>query len=395
MLEGHITADANRPAAIRVALINSIVERYDAISASVRDMADIIKEAGHDLTIFCYKSEYADLRAVEVGGINDLLLHDDFIAADLIIWHFGIFYELFNVSLIGNGKAPQVVCFHNVTPIEFAPAFAASTIERSLEQIHLLSKADEIWAVSELNARTALDYVDRAEIVKVIPLQVDWPVRTSLESKKTGTLNILYVGRFTAAKGVKDLLKAIESLPRDSLPAFRVRLAGNVAFSDPACVAEIETFIDQHELEGVVELLGTVTDDELASLYADAHILCIASYHEGVCKPILEGLRSGCIPVVYDAYNLPFVVDGLGKVVETGDVNALAEALGNLIGDLDAGLLRPDEPRVRIERGLFSVRDFDAAAKSYTQGFTRPFIADKIAERIASLCLASHDEPTA
>ena len=76
-----------------------------------------------------------------------------------------------------------------------------------------------------------------------------------------------------------------------------------------------------------MQWLGTVDDATWEQLYRRAHILAIPSYHEGFCKPVIEGLRAGCIPVGYASYNLPEIANGLGRMVPTGDVAALTEAL--------------------------------------------------------------------
>lgn len=370
---------------LRIVLVHGIVERHDAISSSVRDMADILAGLGYRVTVLTKSSHYGDKNIISVHGVEDLLLNEEFLLADVIIWHFGIYYDLFDVCQVGNGKAVQVVCFHNITPKELVPTAAVPVVEKSLDRAHLLSRVDEVWAVSELNARTALDYGVSADAIVTIPLQVDTPNRSSLMVKSRDRIELLYVGRFTKAKGVDDLLEAVDRMSDNVAVPFRLRLVGNLTFSDQAYVEELKKFIEVRKLESVIDLIGTVQDNELFDFYRQAHILAIASYHEGVCKPVIEGLRAGCVPIVYDAYNLPFVLSGLGKLVRCGDVGGLSDGLAALVVELSEALQNPKEPCLLLERGSMSALTFDSYVTQYVGGFTRDAISDMIDCQIRKL----------
>lgn len=81
--------------------------------------------------------------------------------------------------------------------------------------------------------------------------------------------------------------------------------------------------------------LGLRTDQELADLYAGARLLAYPSVYEGFGFPVLEAMHSGT-PVV--TTRVPAVVEVAGDaavLVDVGDVDALAEAIGALWDDPD------------------------------------------------------------
>jgi len=165
----------------------------------------------------------------------------------------------------------------------------------------------------------------------------------------------------------------------------RVTIAGNMHWSDPAYVRELQFLITKHQLQSMISFTGTIDDSERDRLFGDAHIVAIPSYHEGFCRPIAEGFRAGCVPLVYDAYNLPHIANRLGCVVPTGDVEALAAGLSKLVFAQLDGMNRPDETVLPLDRGPTSVHEFDHLAQQWTQEFTFERIATQTRERLLQL----------
>ena len=225
------------------------------------------------------------------------MIHPDFLAADLILYHFGLYHPAFDALLLGNARARQVVRFHNVTPRSLVRAEDAPLIQASLRQIANFARADMIWADSGTNAGALRASGITESDIEIIPLVVDAPARSRLSDKPRDVVELLFLGRFVRSKGVLDLIKALASLSTSKLPPIRLRLAGNQTFSDPAYVEEVKRAAT--EKPGEVLFLGTVDDATRNELLRRAHILAVPSYHEGFCKPVVEGLRAGCIPLGY------------------------------------------------------------------------------------------------
>ncbi|GEP01876.1 glycosyltransferase [Methylobacterium haplocladii] len=354
----------------KVALINSIVARNDAISASAIDTyRALTANDAYRVSLFCYRNDYPEIPSHIVSSVNDLLFHRDYLDADILLWHFGITYDLFNAVMVGNGRARRVVCFHNVTPREFVPQRSWATIDKSLAQCHLLRDAEEVWAVSGVNAEVAREFGVEADRIRDMPLVVESGPLKRPSDKTKDLITILFVGRFVRAKGVLELLQAVEGLLDVGGVPFRLELAGNIDFSDPDYVKQVRAFIEGKGLGEIVTMHGTVDDDTLARLYAEAHILAIPSYHEGFCKPVVEALRAGCIPVGYAAYNLPYVANGFGRLVPPGDVTSLEAALRDLIRALPGALESPHASCLRLDRGTISLTSLARQIQNYTAQF--------------------------
>lgn len=83
---------------------------------------------------------------------------------------------------------------------------------------------------------------------------------------------------------------------------------------------------------GVI-LTGWVEEATLPGLLAGASLFCYPSLYEGFGLPPLEAMAAG-VPVIAGAYSAASEVLGEGAMlVEPGDVEALAAALGGLAGD--------------------------------------------------------------
>jgi len=372
----------------RVVVVCSIVARHEAVATVVRHtLATLSRHGGYEVCVLTARNDFPDVPAHVVNGAGQLLLHPAFLAADVVIYHFGIYHPLFDALVAGGGRAKQIVAFHNITPPELVPPEQRPVIEASFRQLFNLQYADRIWAVSEVNAAVLTARGFDPGRIGIIPLAVDRPPLRMLADKPAGEVELLFVSRIVPSKGVLDLIEAVDLVQRTCEVPFRLSIAGNLEFSDPAYVEKIKREIATRRL-ACVRFLGTVDDDALASLYGAAHILTIPSYHEGFCAPVIEALRSGCIPVGYAAHNLPHAASGLGRMVATGDRQALAAAIAELIAAVARSADRPDAPLLPLDSGLMSRCAFDAAAQAHAARFTPERVGDAILRSIAEVLAA-------
>jgi glycosyltransferase involved in cell wall biosynthesis len=362
-----MTAEGGTRPICRAAVVVPILPRNDAIARAAVDTWRLLNSLPDmQATLLTTGSDRPEVPAEIVDGVADLLVSRAFLAADLIVYHFGLHNPIFDALLVGNGHGRQVVHFHNVTPARFLPPDDGPLIQRSLDQIWNFTHADAIWAASPANRDALLELGLRHPPAEIIPLVVDAPARVRLSAKGAGTVEILYLGRFVQSKGVLDLVQALTDVAKRGGPYFRLWLAGNQAFSDPDYVDAVRRGAEA--LGGKVEFLGTVCDARRDELLHTAHILAIPSYHEGFCKPVVEGMRAGCIPVGYAAYNLPNICARLGRLVPQGDIAALADALAEVIEDV-AAAIPGGQGSLRIDRGATELAEFDSVVERYVRGF--------------------------
>jgi glycosyltransferase involved in cell wall biosynthesis len=109
--------------------------------------------------------------------------------------------------------------------------------------------------------------------------------------KGDGVANILFLGRFEAAKGCIELLDAFRML-HGAHPRARLIMAGNGPLWDAA-----RRFVEEHRLDGSVELPGWVEGQAKQRLLAEADILVLPSRCEAFPMTVLEAMQ-WAIPVV-------------------------------------------------------------------------------------------------
>jgi glycosyltransferase involved in cell wall biosynthesis len=164
-----------------------------------------------------------------------------------------------------------------------------------------------------------------AHEVRVIPNGVDVPAEPG---EPDDPPHVLYAGRLSAEKGVRELVAAARGLPL-------------VVAGDGPLRAEVPG------------ALGMVPHDELLRMYGRAAVVVCPSRREGFGVACLEAMAAGR-PVVASAVGglRDLVVDGeTGLLVPPGDVSALRAALERLLGDaeLRARLGRAARDRVLAE----------------------------------------------
>lgn len=131
-------------------------------------------------------------------------------------------------------------------------------------------------------------------------------------------------------KGVGEFVEAARILRAEGIRA-RFALVGKIDGGNPSAVPISQ--LTAWQKEEVVEWWGW--QEDIAAVYAQAHIVCLPSYREGMPRVLAEAGASGR-PVV--ATNVPgcnmVVRDGVnGLLVEPRNAQALADALRRLILD--------------------------------------------------------------
>jgi glycosyltransferase involved in cell wall biosynthesis len=150
---------------------------------------------------------------------------------------------------------------------------------------------------------------------------------------------VILPARMLWDKGVGEFVSAARILQMDGLAA-RFALVGDNDDDNPASVQVSQ--LQAWEKEGVIEWWGWM--DNMPEVYAQAAIVCLPSYREGLSKTLIEAAACarpivtsdvpGCREVVRHGEN--------GLLVPVRDARALAEALSTLI----------KSPQLRSEMGI-------------------------------------------
>jgi glycosyltransferase involved in cell wall biosynthesis len=155
-------------------------------------------------------------------------------------------------------------------------------------------------------------------------------------------LRVLLAARMLWDKGVGEFVEAARQLKSEGRQ-LRFLLAGVPDPGNPAAIAE-ETLLGWQE-QGLVEWLGHVAD--MPTLLADADIVVLPSYREGLPKSLIEAAACARPLITTDAPGCREVVThGVnGLLVPVRDAEALARAIARLQDDPDFARLLGEAAR--------------------------------------------------
>jgi glycosyltransferase involved in cell wall biosynthesis len=144
-----------------------------------------------------------------------------------------------------------------------------------------------------------------------------------------GALVLIFVGRITADKGVRELLRAFEMLKADAVNVHLILVGPfdmDSGFSGSISRGDIENIPDTH-------LIGFSECPERYLAIAD--VFCLPSYREGFGTVVIEAAAMGVPTVGSDIYGLSdAVVHGeTGLLVPPRNVEELAKAIKQLLTD--------------------------------------------------------------
>ncbi len=139
---------------------------------------------------------------------------------------------------------------------------------------------------------------------------------------------ILFVGLLTCRKGVLTLIEAFEKAQREGCVKYLV-LAGGEG-SDFQTIAKR---IEESPVRERIRLAGRVDDNELVSLYRQAAVFCLPSFHEGYGMPAVEAMQQGCPAIVSNCTSLPEAAGDAGLLAEPGNADDWARQISRVAGD--------------------------------------------------------------
>lgn len=318
---------------MRIAFISSLCVPFDAISGIVRQSINWAAAAGHETLLFSHGCEFKDLEAVAVQAAGEVATHPFYRSADVVLFDMGIYYSLFGAVVAAPAGARRLVRFHNVTPRSLMPSWQHDVIDKSIAQLSLLRFAHSVLCVSQYNLDELRKLrVETPAVVRDLPVTIDLNPPLSKHSVDDDVLRIAFVGRFVRSKGPTELLSALDkAVPNITQDRVELDMIGNAEFSDPELLAEVKQRCADLQRRSAGRLVarvhGSAPDAFRDEMLRRADLFVLPTYHEGFCVPVLEALASGCDVVAYDNSNLPHILGGLGTLVPTGDVGALADAI--------------------------------------------------------------------
>lgn len=363
---------------IRVALYSGIVLNHDAVSNSLLlklRLLQRLRANGYpiDVTAFTQATDFddPDLRVVPHLGV--LIRQPEFNDADLHVFEYAMWYELFNALLLL--ERPSLVVDHNTTPPDLVDdPIVKLACEKANRERQNMCLATRIATISEYSRRQLVEAGLDATKIDVLHLPPNNSsiarTRHDFSAPSRGNdVDLLFVGRFVKAKGTAELLSAMDQLWASD-PDVHLTLAGSVRFSEPEVLSVIEHAVSRHGAQGRLRFVGDADDSTIARLYRDCDVFVMPSHHEGYCVPVVEALRSGCFVIGSDAGNVPNVMGDLGSTFPVGDAAAIATRITEFAARVRRSRSSNTPLLMPTGRGEMSVDEWCAAVDLHLQGYT-------------------------
>lgn len=140
---------------------------------------------------------------------------------------------------------------------------------------------------------------------------------------------VLFVGRFVVEKGLPVLIETATELQRRGV-RFRMRLVGDGDLREA-----LEKRIAERGLTPVVEIVGTVGQDQMPAQYHRSDIFCMTSFGEGLPVVLMEALACELAVVAPAISGIPELVEHevTGLLVPPARADLLADAIERLVTD--------------------------------------------------------------
>lgn len=184
-------------------------------------------------------------------------------------------------------------------------------------------------------------------------------------------------------KGLVFLVEALAKV-RAEQPDAHLVVVGKRPEEGPVAQA-----IERYGLEGAVEFVKGISDQELVDLVRSAQVACVPSLYEGFSLPAAEAMATGTPLVATTGGAIPEVAGPDGETclaVPTGDAGALAAALGRLLGDRELRARLGADGRARVLERFTWARAAQGTAELYREAMgaaprpTRPARTEVVTE---------------
>ncbi|HLL61535.1 MAG TPA: glycosyltransferase family 4 protein [Propionibacteriaceae bacterium] len=237
------------------------------------------------------------------------------------------------LNLAGSaGRARLVAHVHSAVGNAGRPELAGySALDRLA--LRTLRRAQLVCTVSAAGTATMRAFAGRTP-VRTVDNAIDVAAFTPTRPDRTPP-TVLFVGVVCRRKGTLQLARAARRLRERGLTEWHLVVVGG---QGPTPEPEYAEIVAEFRAAGLADsLVGPEHGPQVRDRLRDADIFVLPSFLEGQPIAIIEAMAAG-VPVVSTTVGaIPDLVrDGIeGRVVEPGDVDALAAALAELITQPD------------------------------------------------------------
>jgi len=228
---------------------------------------------------------------------------------------------------------PTIVTVHGIVSEEsktwIGIAGKIKKIIYSLMEREVLKKSKYLSVVSPY-VESKIKYFTLGKCVEVIPNGVGEEF-FHIESNNI-PYRLLNVGGIEPRKGLLNLIKAI-LLIREELPQVELHIIGKIR--DLIYCNILMNYVKSNNLEKNIIFSGNVSKEILMREIGECSVFVFPSQEESQGIVLLEAMAAGKPIVATNRGGIPFIVDNsqTGIIVEYGDINALKDAIMNLLNN--------------------------------------------------------------
>lgn len=233
-------------------------------------------------------------------------------------------------------RMPALVTVHDLIPLLYPRYF--SLRQRLIFAVTMglaIRRSRQVIAVSQATANDLVHLLGISpEAIVIIPEAADpvfapQPAVEIERIQQNYTLPdgyVLYFGSNKPHKNLVRLIRAWEKLQPQPMPLV---IAGVWDERYPTAKQEIMS----RKIEDSVRFLGPIPDDAVPALFAGATVFVFPSEYEGFGLPVLEAMACGTPVACSDTSSLPNVAGDAARLFDPTDIDAIADALGELLAD--------------------------------------------------------------
>jgi glycosyltransferase involved in cell wall biosynthesis len=236
------------------------------------------------------------------------------------------------------GKVHKVVTVYDLAFLEH-PETSVPSLAAYLNKVvpEAVAAADVVAAISHATKQALITHYNAPPAkITVIPCGVGQQFQritdqTRLEEmrRKFELQNplILSVGTLEPRKNHLGLIKAFSEAQASHKSAAMLAIAGGKGWM----YEETQQLVAELKLEHKVRFLGRVSEGELIALYSLADVFAFPSFFEGFGMPPLEAMACGSPVITSNTSSLPEVVGDAALLVDPHDVQAIAQAITEVL----------------------------------------------------------------
>ena len=227
-------------------------------------------------------------------------------------------------------RVPAVPIVYDLVPFHrgMKPNRRSEVIER-VTLGFALRRSARVLAISQATADDLVEHFPRARgLVDVTPLGVAPALAArhdDAQAKLPDPGFVLAVGTLEPRKNLPRLVDAYRGLPGDLQDAHPLVVVGELGWDTSETLAKLRSLGER------AQLLGYVSDGELAELYRRCGVFCYPSLGEGFGLPVLEAMAAGAPVVTSDVSSLPEVGGDAVEYADPLDATSIAGALERVL----------------------------------------------------------------